>query len=216
VGIFFIFNNKEDMKVFVVGGDTSYARWLKDYTLVDKLSEADLVFFTGGEDVTPKLYGCKEHRTTYCNPARDSYEQEIFQNIRPDQGVLGVCRGSQFLCVMNGGKLIQNCNNHAIWGTHQIFSETGESYQITSTHHQMAYPFELSNDDYEILFYANHRSTIYEGDGIDPEKVIKEPEIVLYHKINKPVCLGIQGHPEMMTHTELHDMLNDLITQCIL
>lgn len=204
------------MKVFVVGGDTYYARWIKNCELVDNLKDADIVFFTGGEDVSPNLYGCKKHRTTYCSEARDAYEKEIFDHISENQGVIGVCRGSQWLCAVNGGKLVQNCDNHAIWGTHEIVNKGGEKYQITSTHHQMAYPFDLNPDDYEILFWAEHRSTKYEGDKIDPKKIIKEPEITLYHKKNKPVCLGIQGHPEMMQFGELHDMLNKLIQECIL
>ena len=203
------------MKVFVVGGDTSYTNWIKDCKLVFDVKDADIVFFTGGEDVTPSFYGCKKHPTTYCNPNRDLHEQKIFNLIQPNQLALGVCRGNQWLTVMNGGKLIQNCNNHAIWGTHEIINSRGDKYQITSTHHQMAYPFDLEDNDYEILFWADHRSTKYEGDQINSEKIIKEPEITVYHKLNKPICLGIQGHPEMMEYCELHDMLNDLILQCI-
>lgn len=204
------------MKVFVVGGDTYYANWIKDCKLVDNLKEADIIFFTGGEDVSPNLYGCKKHRTTYNNPQRDAYEVEIFNQISKYQGVISVCRGSQLICTMNGGKLVQNCNNHAIWGTHEIVNKNGDKYQITSIHHQMAYPFDIDPEYYEILFWAEHRSTIYEGDKIDPKKIIKEPEITLYHHRNKPTCLGIQGHPEMMEYGKLHDMLNKLIQECIL
>lgn len=204
------------MKVYVVGGDTYYARWIDNCELTNNLEEADIVFFTGGEDVTPKLYGCKKHETTYNNWLRDKYEQEIFNNIRPDQLVVSVCRGSQWSCVMNGGKLVQNCDNHALWGTHEIINADGDIYDITSTHHQMQYPFDLDSKDYDILFWSKERrSTKYEGDQINPNKIIKEPEIVLYHKENKPKCLAIQGHPEMMVIGKLHKMLNNLIKKCI-
>ena len=89
------------MKVFVVGGDTSYARWINDCELVSNLKDADIVFFTGGEDVTPKFYNCKQHRRTYCSIARDNYEQEIFNNIRTDQLALGVCRGLKLWLTLN-------------------------------------------------------------------------------------------------------------------
>lgn len=201
------------MKIYVVGGDKYYVNWIKNHEIVYNLAEADIVYFTGGEDVSPVMYGCKKHRTTYSNINRDAYEKEIFDSVRPDQLVMGTCRGSQFLCVMNGGKLIQNCDRHAIWGTHEIINDNGGSYQITSTHHQMAYPFDLDPENYKILYWANHRSTIYEGDKIDPQKVTKEPEITLYHLENKPKCIGIQGHPEMMGYGELHDMLNKLIEE---
>ena len=204
------------MKVFVVGGDTYYINWIQNCELVNDLKEANIVFFTGGEDVTPSLYGCKKHPTTYCNIHRDKYEKEIFNNISKDQLVVSVCRGSQFICCMNGGKLIQNCDHHAIWGTHEIVDKNNNKYQITSTHHQMAYPFDIDPNLYEILYWSEHRSTKYEGDKIDAKKVVKEPEITLYHLENKPVCIGIQGHPEMMLYSELHDMLNDLIKQWVI
>jgi gamma-glutamyl-gamma-aminobutyrate hydrolase PuuD len=202
------------MKVFVVGGDVYYASWIKDHEFVPTLAQADIVFFTGGEDVSPNLYNCEKHYTTYCNPHRDAYEVEMFRNVNPDQLVIGVCRGSQFCCVMNGGKLVQNCNHHALAGVHNIINVDNEIYKITSTHHQMQYPFDLDPKDYDILYWAQKLATKYEGDGIDATKIVKEPEIVLYHKENKPKCLAIQGHPEMMPHTVLHDMLNDLILQC--
>ena len=204
------------MKIYVVGGDNYYVNWIKDCEITNNLNEANIVFFTGGEDVTPSMYGCKKHPTTYNNIFRDNYEKKIFDQISNNQLAVGVCRGSQWLCCMNGGKLIQNCDRHAIWGTHEIINKDGKSYQITSTHHQMAYPFDIDSNDYEILYWANHRSTKYEGDKIDSKKIIKEPEVTLYHIKDKPKCIGIQGHPEMMEYSELHDMLNNLIKQWII
>ena len=66
------------MKVFVVGGALGYANFLEGHTFVDKVEDAEVVLFTGGEDVSPSLYGCKKHPTTYCNPGRDRAEKEIF------------------------------------------------------------------------------------------------------------------------------------------
>lgn len=203
------------MKIYVVGGDNYYVNWIKDCEFTNNLNEANIVFFTGGEDVTPSMYGCKKHPTTYNNIFRDNYEKKVFDQISNNQLVVGVCRGSQFCCVMNGGKLIQNCDHHAIWGAHEIVDKNDNKYQITSTHHQMAYPFDIDSNLYEILYWSNHRSTKYEGDKIDSKKVIKEPEITLYHLKNKPVCIGIQGHPEMMQYNELHDMLNNLIKKWV-
>lgn len=81
------------MKIYVVGGDTSYVNWIKDCEIVDNLKDADVVFFTGGADVTPNMYGCKKHPTTYNDPIRDAYEKEIFDQIADNQLVIGVCRG---------------------------------------------------------------------------------------------------------------------------
>ena len=68
---------------------------------------------------------------------------------------------TQFLCVMNGGKLVQNCKNHALWGTHGI-TDGVVTYEITSTHHQMQYPYNLSSSSYDLLYKSEPRlSSIY-------------------------------------------------------
>lgn len=83
-----------DKRVYVVGGAIRYASFLKDYTLVDKLEDANLVIFTGGEDVTPSFYGVRKHPKTYCNTTRDKEEKAIFLKIDPKkQLVVGICRG---------------------------------------------------------------------------------------------------------------------------
>ena len=113
---------------------------------------------------------------------------------------------------MNGGLLVQNVRGHATFGTHQIGTPYDfESYEITSTHHQMQYPFNLDSHDYDLLWIANpRRSEYYEGDQI--AEVPYEPEIVLYHVQGKPKCLAIQGHPEMMRQeAPVLEMLNRLI-----
>lgn len=204
----------EEIKVFVVGDATYYASWINNHKLVDNLEEADVILFTGGEDVDPSLYGKKKHPRTYSNLARDLEEKEIFDKIKPNQLACGICRGSQYLCVMNGGLLVQDCTNHAIGETHLIFN--GEvKVDITSTHHQMQYPFNLSKKDYDLLFWAAPtRSRWYEGEGVDMPQ--KEPEIVYYHVEGKPRCLAIQGHPEIMrSNAPVIEVLNNLLTKCL-
>lgn len=118
---------------------------------------------------------------------------------------------------MNGGKLIQNVTNHAIRDTHLITELKGSNdvYDITSTHHQMQYPFNLYPSNYSILFIASYRlSDEYSGEGITYPDF--EPEIVLYHKPNCPKCLAIQGHPEYMRSespivVKLNEIINNLV-----
>ena len=204
-------------KVFVVGPAKNYSRWITDHVLVDSVEEADIVLFTGGEDVDPSLYGCKKHPSTYSNIQRDLEEKAIFEKVRSDQLCLGICRGSQFLCVMNGGLLIQNVSRHAQFGTHQIIciKDNDVRYEITSTHHQMQYPFVLDPEcDYTTLYCASRRSEYYEGDGI--EYPLCEPEVVLYHKKGMPKCLAIQGHPEIMRNeAPVIQMLNKLVDKYV-
>ena len=80
-------------KVFVVGPQKRYSEWIEDHVLTDNLEEADIVMFTGGEDVDPSLYGCEKHPTTYSNIVRDLEEKAVFEKVRSDQLCVGICRG---------------------------------------------------------------------------------------------------------------------------
>lgn len=207
-------------KVYVVGEAKHYADFINNIELVDNITNADIVVFTGGEDVDPSLYGAKKHLMTYSNLVRDLYEKKMFEKVTPKQLVVGVCRGSQFLCVMNGGKLAQHVTGHGIFHTHIIWNpQTMMSYDITSTHHQMQYPYNLDPKDYTVLYKAyGNMSKDYEGDDIEKAEYWDkgEPEIVLYHKNNMPKCIAIQGHPEYMRkESPVVKMLNTLINDTL-
>ena len=139
-----------DKTVFIVGGDHVIAKMYENngYRIVDSLEDAHIIQFTGGHDVTPDLYGHIKHPLTYNSPLRDKVEKEIFDRVRGlDKLKVGICRGSQFLCVMNGGRLFQDVDNHAIGGTHPLYYAEdfgrGDIVYVTSTHHQMQDPYAL-------------------------------------------------------------------------
>ena len=204
----------EKVKIFVVGGATEYASWIDNHVLVDNIEDADIVLFTGGEDVDPSMYKKEKHPRTVSNIRRDEEEMKIFKSIKPHQLALGICRGSQFLCVANGGILVQDCTGHAIYGTHEITN--GEIVtSITSTHHQMQYPYTINKKYYNILYRAlPERSHYYDGDSI--RRPNEEPEIVLYKVEGNPVSLAIQGHPEIMRKdAPVINILNELVSKCV-
>lgn len=206
------------MKVFVVGGAVGYANFLEEASIVKDIKEAEVVLFTGGEDVDPSLYNCEKHHRTYSNLQRDLEEKKVFESVVPGKQVcLGICRGSQFLCVMNGGLLVQHCENHAIGYTHGI-TDGKVCYQITSTHHQMQYPYNLKSSDYNVLYKSeDFRSNVYEGEKIDSDNIYHngEPEIVYYHKDDLPKCLAVQGHPEMIPNSPVAKMINNLVKKLV-
>lgn len=80
-------------KIFVVGSALNYAGFIDDHTLTSDMSEADIVLFTGGEDVNPALYKTRPHPSTICNKERDKAELSVFKKIKPNQLALGICRG---------------------------------------------------------------------------------------------------------------------------
>ena len=70
----------------------------------------DGCLFTGGQDVSPQMYG--EAMKPTCGelcPARDTLERELlYRALERDKPILGICRGIQFLNVALGGTLYQD------------------------------------------------------------------------------------------------------------
>ena len=69
------------MKIYIVNGSGDYNRLFLSLgmALTADLNEADMVCFTGGEDVTPSLYGDAQHKYTGNNVYRDTKEAQIFE-----------------------------------------------------------------------------------------------------------------------------------------
>ena len=184
-------NNKK-LKIHVVGGTNYYANWLTDYEPTKKLEDADLVMFTGGEDVHPSLYHEEVGKYTYTNLQRDLEEKKSYEKARALKlPMIGICRGAQFLCVMNGGKLVQHQENPSF--IHDIECGFYGNIKITSTHHQAMYPFNLNKYTYSIIGYTKGLSKTHLNGKNEEMDVPSECEIVQFYDTN---CLCIQGHPE--------------------
>ncbi|MGC8596002.1 MAG: gamma-glutamyl-gamma-aminobutyrate hydrolase family protein [Candidatus Kryptoniota bacterium] len=67
----------------------------------------DGLVLTGGEDVTPELYGDWPDETVHSNPERDGFEYKLIEKaLEKDIPILGICRGLQIVNVYLGGTLI--------------------------------------------------------------------------------------------------------------
>lgn len=83
----------------------------EDETILERLAESfDGFLFTGGQDVSPELYGeevlpeCGE-----CSPERDAMERILLEKIlMSGKPLLGICRGIQLLNAALGGTLYQD------------------------------------------------------------------------------------------------------------
>lgn len=174
-----------------------------------ELKEADVLCFTGGADVTPCMYDEVDAGVSFTDTERDETDLEYYQEAkRQGMPTVGICRGAQFLTVMAGGKIIQHVNNHGLHGTHRAtvvdpsLALTYDSpdamfqVQVTSTHHQMMWPFNLNKEDYKLLAWAAPRLTDKEAlkgvpCGFDDTSV--DVEAVYYKHTNS---LAVQWHPE--------------------
>lgn len=204
-------------KVFVVGGDLSVKEMFRKEGFVNVLNvhDADVVCFTGGADVSPDLYNHPKHQATYSYSARDETEMRIFlMCMEKDTPMVGICRGGQFLNVMNGGEMYQDVSNHV--GSHLLqVKGSNEEFMVTSTHHQMMKP----HPDGKVL--ATGPASMVEFWSTADRKWKKELvgngiEVVRYER-----ALCFQPHPEFGTNNTEYDgmrkyffhLLLDLMTE---
>jgi len=165
----------------------------------DYISQADLVCLTGGEDVNPLSFGyIQDPKCGPTSPSRDAFELHVARTaLSLKIPIVGICRGAQFLCYLNGGTCVQHMTGHH--GDHTAYSDDGAKILLVSSdHHQMMVP----TPDAEILLYARESNPVEicpghlafgttddAGDQIDPE--------VVYWPNTK--TLGHQPHPEWMS-----------------
>ena len=192
----------EKRNIYVIGGSVHYTNWMMPTQIVDRMEDANLVVATGGEDWSPFYYNEPKNPTTYCNPQRDAFEWAEFEKaISLGKHLIGICRGSQGLCVRAGGKLVQDQDNH---GSHYMYTSEGKIIPTTSTHHQAQYPWGLPKEEYKVLAWTIDQSKYHDGGNCEEmvNGVVegnRELEVCFYPRIR---ALAIQGHPEFAINRE--------------
>lgn len=161
------------------------------------VSEYDAVVFTGGIDVNPALYGHKSMGNYRYDDERDQRDSHVYHKAtQAGIPIIGICRGAQFVNVMNGGTLIQHVDGHQEWHEIETHSNLYAGVRVSSTHHQMMVPHRRG----VLEAWAQARSSVYKYDGkpslrLDSSGKVKEPEVVWYPHTQS---LCVQFHPEMM------------------
>lgn len=143
----------------------------------------------GGEDVWPGFYGADPHpKAGPFNPERDVNEIDLVKAAMAlNQSIVGVCRGAQLLCVMNGGTLWQHSLGHNN-NNHGLVTRDGYINSAAADHHQIMRP----EGKCEVLAYAEGPTIAY---GATDKQVVlaRVPEVIWWPETK---CLGIQPHPE--------------------
>jgi len=177
------------------------------------LEGADLLVLHGGADIATSLYNAKVgmSQADELPSRRDALEMALVRvAVTKKIPILGICRGAQLLCAMQGGSLWQHVQGHQ-HGQHELIFN-GKSYVTNSCHHQMMIPPESA----EVLAYAPLISKKKWKDGkTDPIIVSeeKEPEIVFFPHIK---AIGVQGHPEWLnSKDDLNIITNQLVGELL-
>ena len=154
--------------------------------------ECDLMVFTGGADVNPELYGEERYVLSRFDEARDQADIDMYlMCLETGIPMLGICRGAQFLHVMNGGKLYQDVDEHQ--GAHDMWDCKAKAmvHRVSSVHHQMCRS-NFGNGMEVIGTATKSRRRVITKDSFETGQ-LSDIEAFYYRETN---CLGIQGHPE--------------------
>lgn len=202
------------MKVYVEGRARAYETMFREagFTIAP-LKDAELVCLTGGADVNAIMYGEHNHYTTCFDRGRDEACLRMWKHCQANKiPMVGICRGGQFLNVVNGGRLWQDVNNHAINGTHEATTYLGEVVQVTSTHHQMMRPSPKG----DVIMHVRGRSTIRQHmrDGISVSDTgeHEDVEAVFYPETN---TLCFQPHPEFANNGDTRRVFFEFVKEFI-
>lgn len=185
------------MKVLIIDGNAQYRSMFENagWEITFDLNKADLVQFTGGADVSPFIYGEAQHPTTGNDVRRDLVEAGYYALcVRMGKPMAGICRGGQFLNVMNGGKMYQDVRGHAIGRTHRCYDGiTKEWHDVTSTHHQMMKPAVHA----KVIAHGDEASDVIDFVGGEFINIgdMNSVEVVWYSDTNS---LCFQPHPEFI------------------
>lgn len=195
-----------------MGSDPDIQRmWIlksKENLIVDKIEDADVIQFIGGADINPELYGEKPIERTSCDLNADKRDMDAWNKAKPNQLKVGICRGGQFLNVVNGGAMWQHVDGHRGWKGHRLFDLLGnKEISVSSTHHQMMIPGENG----ELLGFAkgvakSHSTNLLKGRHVP--KV--DPEVIWYYNSNS---LCFQPHPEINGFGDCRNYYFELINR---
>ncbi len=168
-----------------------------------------LVCFTGGEDVSPELYGHK-NLGSHNSPRRDEAEQNVYDvAAKWKTPMTGICRGSQFLNVQMHGTMVQNLKAGHGGSPHLMLTVQADDdvrdMEVTSSHHQMSVLAEggilLGHSEISIPWdFCDYDGEFPDGakvliDDTDPDEDIHifMTEAFAYPEAN---IFAVQHHPE--------------------
>lgn len=160
------------------GWDTDYITSMSDLEAYKELFlgrfryKLDLLVFTGGSDLNPKLYGEEPDGAYGWNDERDALEVAVYRAFSGHVPMAGICRGAQLLTVMNGGRLLQHKEGHS--GDHPVKVARYNdylTYALREDHHQCLLPTDdgeilgrdARDDNIEIVYFPEKMELAFQG-----------------------------------------------------
>jgi putative glutamine amidotransferase len=170
--------------------------------LLDRL---DGLVFSGGPDIDPSLYYQPAHPALGPDVDRfgDAYELALLAGAAErDLPVLGICRGMQALNVARGGTLHQHLPDFTELEHSQRVAPFASAHPVTITRasllHRLARATELDVNSF------HHQAADRLGTGLRVCATAPDGTVEALWDPSARFCLGVQWHPEVLTHRSAH------------
>lgn len=176
--------------------DENTDRALKMLDMVDGL------LISGGNDVSPQMYGTRVKNCGILNPERDTMEMKLLEKaLSMDMPVLGVCRGVQLMNVCLGGTLHQDLPSDG-FPVHSIFSNVRNipTHKVDVKEGTLLSDIIGGGETWVNSFH--HQAVDKLGAGLEAAAISEDGVVEAIVMPDKKFVLAVQWHPEMMFDSE--------------
>lgn len=178
----------------------------------------DGFLFTGGHDVSPKLYG--EDKLTECGEIckkRDEMEKILLKHIiLLDKPLLGICRGIQIINVCLGGNLYQDIPTQ-IYTTIEHHQKPPYEIPVHKVEIVKNSPLEklLGQEQLEVNSY-HHQAIKHLSNRLKPMAYSEDRLIESVYMPDKSFVWAVQWHPEFLYVNDKNSkkLFNEFIYNC--
>ena len=173
-----------------------------DAAAVSRLAAlCDAFLFTGGQDVSPALYGMEDRSGTVVpSPERDALETRLLREVLASgKPVLGICRGLQLLNVVLGGSLWLDLPSER---PSELLHRQGKPYNAP------VHPVSLCGSLRELLGKAelpvnslHHQGVRVLAPRLTPMAIAPDGLVEAFEMPGHPFFQAVQWHPEYLFRT---------------
>lgn len=179
----------------------------------------DGFIFSGGQDISPSLYGEDQIPGVDCDLTRDRWEMRLFQlNHKLKKPMLGICRGMQLFNVALGGTLYQDIIKQ--YNDKLIHRAKNDEQGLEYVRHKVNIEANSRLSRYmcaqEIIVNSYHHQAVKDlGAGLRVSARSEGGVIEAIEAEGSQFLLGVQWHPEdlLNKHVCFKNLFANLIDQ---
>lgn len=179
---------------------------------LESVKDDAIIVFDGGEDVSPELYG-EKNLYSNSNSRRDTWEANLWHLGRTyNIPMLGICRGSQFMCVMAGGSLYQDLRRQHPLGAHNgkhhiLITADGEDHGLLELQRSSKL---VPGSPYIVNSYHHQAERDAPADAVVLARHMNNRGVGVVEALSYPYGIAVQWHPEYYGHVEFLIYMRDV------